>query len=41
MCAITLWLRALFRSRTLPETMIAIEAREAMFSVLLRILLAE
>ena len=31
MCAITLWLRALFSSRTLPETMIAIEASEAKF----------
>ena len=31
MCAITLWLWALFRSRTLPESMIAIEASEANF----------
>ena len=31
MCDITLWLRALFSSRTLPETMIAIEAGEAKF----------
>ena len=31
MCAITLWLRAFFSSRTLPETMIAIEASEAKF----------
>ena len=32
MCAIALWLRAFFfSSRTLPETMIAIEASEAKF----------
>ena len=31
MCTITLWLWALFRSRPLPETMIAIEASEAKF----------
>ena len=31
MCAITLWLRALFSSRTLPETMITSEASEAKF----------
>ena len=31
MCAITLWLPALFSSRTLPETLIAFEASEAKF----------
>ena len=31
MCAIALWLRAFFSSRTLPETLIAIEASEAKF----------
>ena len=31
MCAIALWFRAFFSSRTLPETMIAIEASEAKF----------
>ena len=31
LCAITLWLWVLFSSRTLPETMIAIEASEAKF----------
>ena len=31
MCAIALWLRAFFIFRTLPETMIAIEASEVKF----------
>ena len=31
MCAIILWLRVIFSSKTLPETMIAIEASEAKF----------
>ena len=31
MCAIALWLRAFFCSRTLPKTMITIKASQAMF----------